>query len=158
MNDIQRPAIAAPHKKEKDCLAAKPTLPSKSPARPICETSILIVEDDEAIRIGTQMRIAQKGYRTITAIDGWEGWEMATELLPDLILMDIRMPRMDGLTALAKLKQNQRTMTIPVVIVSASPGDQNNALETGAEYFLRKPYAHEHLFEILSTALKQQEN
>ncbi|QDV25168.1 response regulator [Aureliella helgolandensis] len=113
---------------------------------------ILIVEDDEAIRFATVLRLRQQGYQTFTASDGEAGLKAALTLRPDMILMDIRMPKLDGLAALRELKGNPETLHIPVVIVSASPGDQSNALDSGAEYFVRKPYSHELLTQVLASA------
>ncbi|GAB5406920.1 MAG: response regulator [Aureliella sp.] len=114
---------------------------------------VLVVEDDEAIRFGTMMRLCSQGYRVITACDGAEALELVEEHKPDLLLMDIRMPRVDGLTALHILKDRPETSEIPVVIVSASAADQANALEAGAKYFLRKPFGTEALLAAAKSAL-----
>ena len=100
---------------------------------------ILVVDDDQDISFGTCRRLEHAGYQTITAMDGVEGVQQAMEQLPDAILLDIRMPRMDGFTALQHLKANDRTKAIPVVIVSASLVDQQKALDSGAQFFLPKP-------------------
>lgn len=116
---------------------------------------VVVVEDDEAIRFGTMMRLCSAGYRVITAADGAEGLELIHQHMPDLVLMDIRMPRVDGLTALHILKDEPATASIPVVIVSASAGDQNNALEAGANYFLRKPFGSEALLAAAQSSIDQ---
>lgn len=116
---------------------------------------VLVVEDDEAIRFGTMMRLCSEGYRVITAENGAEGLELIHNHKPDLVLMDIRMPRIDGLTALHILKDDPTTASIPVVIVSASAGDQNNALEAGAKYFLRKPFGSEALLAAARSSIGQ---
>lgn len=102
---------------------------------------ILLVEDDRAIQFGTMKRLSACGYEVLTADNGAEALAQADAHLPNLILLDIRMSVMDGLTALRALKDNPATANIPVIIVSASPGDQGSALDFGAEYFLRKPFS-----------------
>lgn len=118
------------------------------------EKRILIVEDDEAIRHGTQLRLDCMGYRVITAVDGADGFDQAKRHCPDLIMMDIRMPKMDGLEALRKLKADPVTTKIPVVMSSASPGDQWNAIDSGAKFFLCKPYSNEALMTTVDSSVR----
>lgn len=116
---------------------------------------ILIVEDDEAIRHGTQLRLDCMGYSVTTAVDGADGFDQAKLHHPDLIMMDIRMPKMDGLEALRKLKADPTTTNIPVVMSSASPGDQWNAIDSGAKFFLRKPYTNEALLATVDCSVRE---
>ena len=114
---------------------------------------VLLVEDDEGIRFGTEMRLKLNGYTVTTAVDGRDGLDKVADCHPDVILMDIRMPGLDGLGALKQLKSNVATAAIPVIIASASPGDQTSALDLGANYFLRKPYANETLLDMIASVL-----
>ncbi|HBE72094.1 MAG TPA: response regulator [Planctomycetaceae bacterium] len=113
---------------------------------------IVVVEDDEAIRFALMMRICAAGYRVETAVDGAEALEIIQQHLPDLVVMDIRMPRVDGLTALHILAGDDATRDIPVVMVSASAEDQDSALEAGAKYFLRKPFETDSLLAAIECA------
>lgn len=108
-------------------------------------TRILIVDDDEAIRFGTRLRLEMNGFDVTTAADGIDAIKSVLAATPDVIVMDIQMPKMDGLTALRRLKSDRSTAHIPVVIASASAQDQNDAIESGAAFFLRKPYSNEAL-------------
>lgn len=81
---------------------------------------------------------------------------MVAESRPDAIVMDVRMPRMDGLTALAELKADPDTRDIPVVMLSASLPDQKEALDRGARFFLRKPYGGQALIEAVRSSLPQE--
>ena len=103
--------------------------------------NILLVDDDHDIRLGTKCRLHSAGYSTLEASSGVEGIELAHSRHPDAIVMDVRMPSMDGLEALQVLQEDEQTRNIPVVMLSASPKDEQTALEMGARYFLRKPYA-----------------
>lgn len=103
-------------------------------------TTVLIVDDDPEVRLGTRVRLNAAGYKTLEAEDGLKGIAMAIEHVPDAILLDVRMPRMDGLTALKLMQNNDITRNTPVVMLSASHVDQTEALDSGAKYFLSKPY------------------
>ncbi|EMI41380.1 response regulator [Rhodopirellula sp. SWK7] len=116
---------------------------------------VLVVEDDEAIRLGLQIRLQSHGLLVFTATNGREALTMVPSVQPDVILMDIRMPLMDGLIALRELKMNPETQTIPVIMLSASPGDQNLALDSGAARFIRKPFVNGELLETIDLCLQQ---
>jgi CheY-like chemotaxis protein len=117
------------------------------------QLTVLIVDDDREIVTAATLRLRAAGYRTLTAHDGESGVALAAERQPDVILLDVRMPRMDGLTALAELKQRGDTRDIPVVMLSASIVDQRAALQSGARYFLKKPYCGETLVQAVAAAL-----
>ena len=106
---------------------------------PLSQT-VLIIDDDPDVRLGTRVRLNAAGYKTLEAEDGLLGIAMAIEHGPDAILLDVRMPRMDGLTALKLMQNNDITRNTPVVMLSASHVDQTEALDSGAKYFLSKPY------------------
>ena len=114
---------------------------------------ILIVDDDRDISFGTGVRLRASGYETVTAGDGEAGVAAAERERPDAILLDVRMPKMDGLEALARLKGMPDTKDIPVVMLSASLRDQQAALDTGAKYFLPKPFRGDELLVALEAAL-----
>ncbi len=120
--------------------------------------TVLLVEDDVEIRSIGVLRLSAAGFRTLTAGDGRAGIEQAHQEQPDVIVMDIRMPIMDGLTALAELKACSDTRCIPVVMLSASVGDQQRALDAGARYFIKKPYQGTHFVETVRAALHSETN
>lgn len=114
---------------------------------------VLVVDDDADIRFGISTRLKMAGYETLTACDGEEAVNTAAACLPNAVLMDVRMPRKDGLTALAELHERPGTSHIPVVILSASLSDERRALNAGACFFLRKPYRGQNLLSALECAL-----
>ena len=114
---------------------------------------VLIVDDDHDIVESIRIRLHSAGYETLVAYDGQEGFESAVRDNPDAILLDVRMPKMDGMTVLAKLKQDRETRDIPVVMLSASLIDQHAALRAGANSFVVKPYSATNLLAILDAAL-----
>ena len=99
------------------------------------------------------LRLQAAGYHMLTAGDGEAGIAAAVANQPDVILLDVRLPRRDGLSALSELKRRSETKHIPVVMLSASVVDQQAALDAGARFFLRKPYRGDMLVQAVRTAL-----
>jgi CheY-like chemotaxis protein len=114
---------------------------------------VLLIDDDRCIVHGTTLRLRAAGYQIAQAFDGPQGLVAALEQQPDLILSDVRMPGMDGLQVLRKLKEHSRTKDIPVVMLSASLVDQQEALDVGARYFLSKPCHKHDLLVAVSSAI-----
>ena len=84
---------------------------------------ILVIEDDKILRKACETSLAKRGFAVLTAADGVEGIRQAEEFLPDLILLDMRMPKLTGAETLAVLKQNEKTRSIPVVVLSNSSSE-----------------------------------
>jgi len=116
---------------------------------------VLLVDDDRDVVQGSKLRLTAAGYDTLAAYDGEEGVEMASRRHPDAIVLDVRMPHRDGLSALADLRSQPETKDIPVVMLSASLRDQRSALEAGARFFVRKPYNGENLIEAVNKAIHE---
>lgn len=117
---------------------------------------ILLVDDDREIVRGLSLRLSAANYEIITAHDGQEGIAAAIEFQPDAIVLDVRMPVMDGLTMLCKLRQIEDTAAIPAVVLSANIAEKTKikALESGARYFLEKPYDSSTLTQAIQSALR----
>jgi len=113
---------------------------------------VLIVDDDYCISEGASLRLRAAGFDTSTAANGAEGFSEAKQSLPDAIVLDIRMPVMDGLTTLRELKNTEETRHIPVVMLSASVVDEERALDIGARFFIRKPFNGPALVEAVTAA------
>jgi CheY-like chemotaxis protein len=104
------------------------------------KNAVLLIDDDHDVALGASLRLRAAGYETLTAHDGQAGVDIARQRRPAAIVLDVRMPGMNGLVALAKLQHDQRTNDIPIIMLSASLVDQQAALDAGARYFLTKPY------------------
>jgi CheY-like chemotaxis protein len=104
---------------------------------------ILIAEDEQDIRTLIQFTLQFAGHDVVAFKDGQEAWENAESVGPDLIMMDVRMPRMDGFTACRNMKANPATKDIPVVFLSAKgqEAEINDGYEAGATEYLLKPFA-----------------
>lgn len=102
---------------------------------------ILVIEDEKNILFVFSRLLENKGYRVITAEDGLKGLELAQEELPDLILLDLVLPKLDGFKILSTLKDDENTKEIPVIIISARSDNDSieETLKAGAENYLVKP-------------------
>ena len=103
--------------------------------------NILLVEDNEMNRDMLSRRLERKGYSVVIAIDGQAGINMATSESPDLILMDLSLPVVDGWEATRQIKANPATQSIPVIALTAHAmaGDEQKALEAGCDEYDTKP-------------------
>lgn len=112
-------------------------------------TKILLVEDDEMNRDMLSRRLVKRGYDVTIATDGEQGVELARTGSPDLILMDMSLPVMDGWTATRTLKDDEATAGIPVIALTAHAmaGDEEKALAAGCDDFDTKPIELTRLLE-----------
>jgi CheY-like chemotaxis protein len=104
--------------------------------------TILVVDDDPVIQKLLSVNFEMEGYRVVTASDGLDGLAQVKAVNPDIILLDVMMPRMDGLTVARKLKSDPSTKGIPIVLLSAKAQstDIQLGLEAGAEDYITKPF------------------
>jgi two-component system cell cycle response regulator DivK len=102
---------------------------------------ILLVEDNEMNRDMLSRRLARNGYEVFLAMDGQQGADMALSEQPDLILMDMSLPVIDGWEATRRVKANDATRRIPVIALTAHAmaGDREKAMEVGCEDYDTKP-------------------
>jgi CheY-like chemotaxis protein len=120
---------------------------------------ILLVEDNEMNRDMLSRRLARKKYEVLIAVDGKEGVEMATSEAPDLILMDMSLPVVDGWEATRRIKANSETEAIPVIALTAHAmtGDREKALEAGCDDYDTKPIELPRLLGKMETLLNENE-
>ena len=116
---------------------------------------ILIVEDDPKSLKLTRDLLQVSGYTTIEATDGEQGVELAKARKPDLILMDIMMPKMDGYTACREIKMDKATKAIPVVMLTSLDYELNKALgkDVGAAEYITKPFDRQELLDVINRFL-----
>ena len=116
---------------------------------------ILIVEDNEMNRDMLSRRLEKRGYKIAIACDGREGVEQATALLPDLILMDMSLPILDGYEATKVIKANAATRSIPVIALTAHAmsGDREKSLAAGCDDYDTKPIELPRLLEKIEKIL-----
>ena len=113
--------------------------------------TVLYVEDNEFNRKIVRQLLVATTYRLLEATDGEQGVALAVDAQPDLILMDIQLPKLSGLDATRRLRQDPRTARIPIIAVTsfALGGDDQKALEAGASAYLAKPYSPRQMLELI---------
>jgi two-component system, OmpR family, alkaline phosphatase synthesis response regulator PhoP len=118
---------------------------------------ILVVDDEENIRKLVNYNLLLDGYDVVMAVDGKEGLEKAVSEKPDLILLDIMMPEIDGLEVCSRLKKNPETRHIPIFMLSAKGQmqDLEDAFEVGADNYITKPFDVSKLSEIIMFKLNK---
>lgn len=119
-------------------------------------TKLVLVADDEADIVGlVALRLQRAGYEVVTANDGERALELALERRPDLAVLDVRMPGLDGFELTARLRAEPATAAIPIILLSASVHQANvdRGFEVGATAYLRKPFNPTELLAEIERAL-----
>ena len=118
-------------------------------------TKILLVEDNEMNRDMLSRRLTRKGFEVLIAVDGQEGVTLAGTERPDLILLDMGLPVLDGWAAARQLKAHEGTRGIPIIALTAHAmaGDREKALEAGCDEYDTKPVELPRLLEKIETLL-----
>lgn len=119
--------------------------------------TILLVEDNEPSRDALGRRLERRGFRVVVAIDGRQAVTLARAELPDLILMDLGLPVIDGWEATRQLKADPATQPIPIIVLSAHAltADRETSLAAGADDFDSKPVRFEQLLAKIDRLLPQ---
>jgi CheY-like chemotaxis protein len=117
--------------------------------------TVLIVEDNEASRDALARRLERRNYTVLLAVDGLEAVSIARSAKPDLILMDLGLPGIDGWDATAQLKTDRETWHIPIIVLSAHamPNDRHQALAAGGDDFDTKPVQFDRLIDKIEALL-----
>lgn len=118
---------------------------------------ILIADDERDIRDLITFTLRFAGHEVIPTANGEEAYKTALEVLPDLILMDVRMPRMTGYEACTHLKAHEETRNIPVVFLSAKgqESEVKTGLDAGAEEYILKPFSPDQLTDRIRVILSR---
>lgn len=106
------------------------------------DNKILIVEDDEFLLEMYVIKLEKEGFSVLSAVDGEEGLKVAQKELPNLILLDLNLPKMDGFQVLTELKKDENTQNIPVIVLTnyAQKDDIDKCLDLGADSYLIKAH------------------
>jgi DNA-binding response OmpR family regulator len=121
----------------------------------MAKARILIVDDETDVVRSVGLRLKSAGYEVLAAIDGLTGTQVACEQQPDLIILDIGMPCADGHTVAKRLSINLKTMSIPIIYLTArtAADDVDRALKGGAAGYLTKPFKAEALLGLIERVL-----
>ena len=118
--------------------------------------TILIIDDEQDLLTMLETRLKSYGFNVLTALDGEEGFRKAKEEKPDLILLDILMPIVDGVTTAANIRKDENTKKIPIVFLTALVDDEEikQKHKIGGEVFLAKPFETEEIMSVIQKMLK----
>lgn len=118
---------------------------------------ILIADDEPDIRELVAFTLKIAGHEVIATTNGEEAYQTATQVLPDLILLDVRMPRMTGYEACKRIKANPNTQNIPVVFLSAKGQESEvmTGMSVGASEYILKPFSLDHLTDRVKNILEE---
>lgn len=118
---------------------------------------ILIVDDDSAINELIKVNLELHGYKVYQAYDGTEGFACAKQYLPDLIILDVMMPEVDGYTVAQRIRQNENTKEIPIIMLTALSQlqDKVKGFDIGIDDYLVKPFETDELYVRVRALLKR---
>lgn len=122
-------------------------------------SKILVVDDEKNIRLVVGKSLEKAGFDVYYAVDGVQAVEKANDTNPDLVLLDLRLPKMNGFLVLEALKSDTSTENIPVIILSAlsEEDDVQKAISLGAEDFLVKPISQSDLLSAVEANIRAEE-
>lgn len=117
---------------------------------------ILIIEDEKDLVEALKMRLGTNGYEVLVSTDGVDGLNRARAEKPDLVILDIRLPKMDGYKVCRILKYDENFKMIPIIMLTArvQQADIQQGKEAGADIYMTKPYKSEELLENIKKLLK----
>ena len=120
---------------------------------------ILIVEDERGLTQSIAWYFNREGYETIIAHDGQEGLRKAQTIIPDVMLLDLNLPSLDGLTVCRELRSGERTRDIPIIMITAraEENDQVIGYKMGADDYVSKPFSNKVLLEKVKAILRRVE-
>lgn len=123
------------------------------------QPTVLVVDDSITMRRVSQRMLERAGYKVATAKDGLDAIETLESLQPDLIMLDIEMPRMDGFEVLTYLRSTEKFMKTPVMMVTSRSGEKhrNRAFEIGANEYCGKPYQEEQILQTIKKLLNKED-
>lgn len=120
------------------------------------KSKILIVDDDPNILLSVEFLLVKNGYNVLVARNGMEAMEIIQETIPDIVLLDIMMPDVDGYVICEYIKKNERTKNTKVIFLSAKSkeSDIDFGYEIGADLYMIKPFSTRTLLEKITELLK----
>ena len=120
---------------------------------------ILIVDDSQLQQVAIKRIVEKLGHETLTAVDGADGVEVAKAELPDLVLMDVVMPNLNGFQATRTLARDATTKHIPVILVTSKDQDTDRmwGMRQGAKAYITKPFSEDELSEVLERVFSGQQ-
>lgn len=105
--------------------------------------TILVADDEPAVLRSLEFILKKEGYRVLTAVNGQEAYDQASANLPDLVLLDVQMPRMDGNQVCRQLRDEPASANLYIIMITAKgqESDRVNSMESGANEYITKPFS-----------------
>lgn len=113
--------------------------------QPTDRPAVLVIDDEKAYTKVMAMVLGEYGFDSFPANSAKDAWELLERVTPDLVLLDVMMPEIDGITFLGELRANAELRSIPVLVVTAYTETREKAVSAGASGFLRKPFSAQQL-------------
>ncbi len=122
---------------------------------PVGNSTIMVVDDERELVAVVRTMLEEKGFNVRCAYDGTQVFDFLKKQKPDLILLDIMMPQMDGLEVLTRLRENPDTASIPVILLTQKADDEDvlGGYKMGADYYLTKPFTKNQLLDGVNSIL-----
>jgi twitching motility two-component system response regulator PilG len=113
--------------------------------------TVMVIDDSKTIRRTAEALLKKEGYQVVTAVDGFEALSMIVDLQPDLIFMDVMMPRLDGYQTCALIKHHKVFKQTPVIMLSSKDGlfDRARGRVVGSDHYITKPFTKEELLNAI---------
>jgi DNA-binding NarL/FixJ family response regulator len=133
--------------------------PAPAPAPVPAPARLLLVDDEPGLRTAVQAYLQDEGFEVTTAIDGEEGWTAAQAQLPDLVISDVMMPRLDGYGLLKRLRADERLGGTPVIFLTAKgmTADRIEGFQAGVDDYIPKPFDPDELVARVRNVVRRQE-
>ena len=130
----------------------RPEVPEAAEAGPATLPTVMVVDDSLTVRKITGRLMAREGYHVLLAKDGVEALEKLLDVVPDVMLVDIEMPRMDGFDLTRNVRADPRLKHVPIIMITSRTAEKhrNYAMEIGVDQYLGKPYQEEELLRLVS--------
>jgi chemosensory pili system protein ChpA (sensor histidine kinase/response regulator) len=137
---------------------APPVVKVPTPAAPIAAVpTVMVVDDSLTVRKITGRLLAREGYHVVSAKDGVDALEQILDIVPDVMLVDIEMPRMDGFDLTRNIRGDARLKAVPIIMITSRMADKhrNYAREIGVNHYLGKPYDEDELLRLIAEYIKR---
>ena len=136
--------------------AAPANAPAEVPLLMRTAPLVMVVDDSLTVRKITSRMLTREGFEVATAKDGVDGLQQLQDIDPDVILLDIEMPRMDGFEFARNVRADAKTRDIPIIMITSRTADKhrNRALELGVNDYMGKPYQEEQLLVLIRNFTK----
>ena len=153
------PPLSSPAEDPATSAGADPDTTAPEPQSPPPPVRLLLVDDEPGLRAAVKAYLEDEGFQVTTANDGEEGWTVAQELMPDVVITDVMMPRCDGYGLLKRLRADERLGGTPVIFLTAKgmTTDRIAGFQAGADDYIPKPFDPDELVARVRNVVRRQE-